>query len=197
MVSRIMAHGILMFSVILVGAAMAVVYGGVIEAYDNETHKPAVQQRQPVEYRIEGSVESIRFGKRAVVNDTVTITVRNLGNVSLRIRGISINEISHLNNLISSYMFDAEGNIYFSRTIPAGGFGIIKLDTLPSDMVPEDNIYNVSIRTRFGWIHESFEASGNTYHNPSGLEPYTPHIFTLLFGSFVGVYYYRRIRMLD
>jgi hypothetical protein len=176
-----------MFSVILIGAAMAVVYGGMVEAYDNETHKPAVQQRQPVGYRIEGSVESIRFGKRAVVNDTVTITVRNLGNVPLGIRGISINEIPHLNNLLSTYMFDAEGNIFFSRTIPAGGFGIIKLTTLPSDMVPEDNIYNVSIRTRFGLIHESFKAGGNTYNNPSGLEPYTPHIFTLLLGSTVGV----------
>ncbi|MFQ6135413.1 MAG: hypothetical protein ACE5KU_06355, partial [Nitrososphaerales archaeon] len=89
-----------------------------------------------------------------------------------------------------------EGNFYFSRTVPVGGFGILKLDTQPADLTPEDNVYNVSMRTNIGMLKKSFEVDSKTYRNPSDFEPFTPHIFTLLFGSFVGVYYYRRFRML-
>lgn len=194
--TRITAHSLLALSVILVGVVIGDIYGGVVEAYDRETEGPVAPIRPNAEYRVDGRIEALSFENRRSVNDTVTLTVRNLGNVPIRIRYIVIN--NHLHTMMfDAYMLDSEGNFYFTRTIPAGGFGIIKLDTLPADLEPEDNTYNVNMRTSLGTLRESFKVDSTTYRPVSSFEPLTPYIFAVLFGSTVSLYYYRRFKMLE
>ncbi len=197
MVSRLAAHGLLVFSVIIAGVAISWVYGGVIKETDADKNTPLLQQRPRVAYRLGGRIESLSFENRVDTNDTVTITVRNIGNIPLRIREITINEERHTVNPYSTYVFDINGNFYISGTVPAGGYGVIKMAATPLDLMPEGHVHDVHMRTTVGSMDESFAVIDSTYPNPPGLEVFTPYILALMFVSFVSVFYYRRFKMLD
>ncbi len=191
--TRLIAHTLLLLSILLFSAAMANVYGGQVKAHDHQKNQTAVDRIKPVEPHPDAQVESLRFEHRLKINDTATITVRNLGNIPIRIRDILINDITHA-PMIEGYIFDKEGNFYFGSTIPPGGFAILKTDTHPEDLKPTDHNYNITMKTNIGQLHETFQINSKTYTKPSAAEPFAPYFLTLMIGSVVSVYYYARFK---
>ncbi len=196
MESRIMAHFILIFSLVLLCGFIVVVFGEVVEQIDSLNVSKG-QQSSLRDYKLGCSIDSMIIGKTFKPNDTISIALRNLGNIPIRIQGLTINGKSHLDNLVRSYAFDLDGHLYLSGTIPAGGFGLIKMYMDESYVVNDDDIYNVRLRTNIGLIDESFEANSLTFHNSYIFESPTLYGVNLLFCSLVCLYYYRRFKMLD
>ncbi len=172
---------------------MAGVYGGIVVAHNRQPNQAAVDRVGLPEFHPEGNLESIRFEHRLKANDTATVTVRNLGNIPINIRDIIINDVTHA-PMIEGYIFSREGNFFFGRTIPAGGFAILKTDTQPRDLKPINSLYNVTMKTNIGPLQETFQIDGKVYPKPSALEPLTPYIITLLMGSVITTFYYKRFK---
>ncbi len=191
---RLIAHTLLLLSIILFCTAMANIYGGQIKAHDRQKNQTDVDTIRRVEPLAEARVESLRFEHRLKINDTATITVRNLGNIPFNIQDIIINGIGHA-PMIEGYIFDREGDFYFGSSIPEGGFAILKTDTQPQDLKPIDNRYNITMKTNIGQLDETFEINGDVYTKPSAAEPYAPYFLALMIGSVVGVYYYARFKI--
>lgn len=191
--TRLIAHTLLLLSIILFSAAMANVYGGQVKAHDQQKNQTDVDRIKPVEPQPDAQVESLRFEHRLKINDTATITFRNLGNIPIRIRDILINDITHA-PMIEGYIFDKEGDFYFGSTIPAGGFAILKTDTQPEDLKPTDHSYNITMKTDIGQLQETFQIDGKVYTKPSAAEPFAPYFLTLMIGSVISVYYYARFK---
>jgi hypothetical protein len=192
--TRLIVHSLLLLSVLLFGIVFVFVYGEAVNAYDHLTEHSVIQQPRVLDFKPEGKIESLRFEHRHEVNDTVTVTIRNLGNIPIRIRDLTINDLLHI-TMIDGYIFDQEGDFYLARTIPAGGFGIIKTTTLPGDLAPKNDSYNINVRTSIGFINETFVADSGIY-SPSSVEPLTPLILSLFLGSVTSAFYYRRFKAL-
>lgn len=192
---RLISHTLLILSIVAFSIVMADVYGGAVKTYDHQKNQTTVQQPHLQYYNPLGKVESLRFEHRIELNDTVTVTVRNLGNIPISIQDILVNDMRHLSG-IEGYIFDQEGNFYFDNTIPAGGFAILKTDTIPEDLKPTDNNYNITVKTSIGDLSEIFPAGAKTYPNPSTFEPFAPYFLVSLVGGTISVFYYRRFKAL-
>jgi hypothetical protein len=193
---RLIAHTLLILSIIIFGIVMAEVYGSQVEAHDRQKNRTDVDTVKHPEIQIDGQVESLRFEHRLNVNDTATVTVRNLGNYPINIEDIIINNKTHAYT-IEGYIFDREGGFYFGNTIPEGGFAILKTETQPEDLKPTNNHYNITMKTNIGPLQEIFQATSKIYPQPSPLEPFTPYLLTLLIGSVVTTFYYKRFKSLS
>lgn len=183
----------LLFSIILFSAAMAHVYGGQVKAHDSQKNQTNVDMIRPVEPLADAQVESLRFEHRLNVNDTVTITVRNLGNIPFNIRDILINDITHA-PMIEGYIFDREGDFYFGSTVPEGGFAILKTDTQPEDLKPAGKSYNITMKTDIGQLEETFQINSNIYTKLTAADHIAPYFLTLMIGSVISFYYYTRFK---
>jgi hypothetical protein len=125
-------------------------------------------------------------------NDTSVIALRNLGDIPIRIWGIYINQKSYTDKIQEIYMFDSEGDLFFGITIPIGGFGIVKLSTLDSNLISEKDSYNIPLRTNIGIIDEKFEVNNKTFRDSGNWIDFPPSLWLLLIGSSVTTYFYHR-----
>ncbi len=194
MVNRIIAHMILIVSVLSLSIIFAGYYGNVVEVitYDNTDFD---WWQLPANYSITGNVESISFGQDILPNDTITITVTNSGDFYWWIQSIQINEENHNVDAANSFIFDSDGYFYYTRIVPPGGFGVIRLNTESVDLTPKDGVYDVAIITNGGVLAKSFVIENSTFRNPSFLNSLTPFLIVILFTSYVSLHYYRRFQI--
>ncbi len=188
---RIIAHIILIISIMPMILVFAGYYGNVVKAGIYE-HDNSNWWQVPANYSLSGNVETMSFGQDNIPNDTITITVTNPSDRYLWIRYISINEKSHNIDTIRSYIFDANGYFYYSRIVPPRGYGVIRLSTSPADLTANDGTYDVMIITNAGVLEKSFLIENSTFRDPSILNSLTPYIVAILFTFYAGIYYYRR-----
>jgi|TARA_B100001971_G_scaffold37483_1_gene32475 hypothetical protein len=193
---RIIVHIILIISTISIILVFAGYYGNVVKAgsygYTNDNW-----WQVPANSSLSGNVETMSFGQDNIPNDTITITVTNPSNRFLWVRSIHINEKNHNIDTMRSYIFDANGYFYYSRIVPPGGYGIIRLSTLPADLTTKDDAYDVMVITNAGVLEKSFLIENSTFRNPSVLNSLTPYIVAILFTFYVGIYYYRRFQIFE
>tara|TARA_B100001971_G_C18078884_1_gene477176 strand:- start:221 stop:640 length:420 start_codon:yes stop_codon:yes gene_type:complete len=135
------------------------------------------------------------FGQDNIPNDTITITVTNPGDRYLWVRSIYINEENHNVNTVNSYIFDANGYFYYSRIVPPGGYGVIRLSTASADLTPKDGVYDVKVITNVGVLEKSFLIENSTFRNPSFLNSLTPYLVAILSTFYVSIYYYQRFKI--
>lgn len=170
-IKRIIAHIILIISVLSIRLVFAGYYGNVVKA------------------------GTMSFGQYNIPNDTITITVTNPGDRYLWIRSIYINEKYHNVNTVNSYIFDANGYFYYSRIVPQGRYGVIRLSTASADLIPKDGVYNVKVITNAGVLKKSFLIENSTFQNTSILDSFIPYFAAILFTFYVGICYYRRFQI--
>ena len=193
---RIIVHIILIICTISIILVFAGYYGNVVKAgsygYANDNW-----WQVPANSSLSGNVETMSFGQDNIPNDTITITVTNPSNRFLWVRSIHINEKNHNIDTMRSYIFDANGYFYYSRIVPPGGYGVIRLSTPPADLTTKDGAYDVMVITNAGVLEKSFLIENSTFRNPSILNSLTPYIVAILFTFYVGIYYYRRFQIFE
>ncbi len=196
MVNRILAHIILIVLVLSISVVFAGYYGDVVKV---GTYQSTYRNwwQLPTNYSLTGNVESMSFGQDIIPNDTITITVTNSGDLYLYIRSISINEKYHNVYTMNSYIFDANGYFRYTRRVPPGGFGVIRLSTESADLTPKNGVYDVKVMTNRGELEKSFLIENSTFRNTSILNSLTPYLIIILLTSYVSLYYYRRFQILE
>ena len=191
---RIIVHIILIISTISIILVFAGYYGNVVKAgsygYTNDNW-----WQVPANSSLSGNVETMSFGQDNIPNDTITITVTNPGDRYLWVRSIYINEENHNVNTVNSYIFDANGYFYYSRIVPPGGYGVIRLSTASADLTPKDGVYDVKVITNVGVLEKSFLIENSTFRNPSFLNSLTPYLVAILSTFYVSIYYYQRFKI--
>jgi len=191
---RIISHIILIISVLSISLVFTGYYGNVVKAGSYEyTNRDWWQV--PSNYSFTSNVETMSFGQDNIPNDTITITVTNPGDRYLWVRSIYINEENHNVNTVNSYIFDANGYFYYSRIVPPGGYGVIRLSTASADLTPKDGVYDVKVITNVGVLEKSFLIENSTFRNPSFLNSLTPYLVAILSTFYVSIYYYQRFKI--
>ena len=191
---RVIAYFILIISVLSFSLVFSGYYGNIVKegTYESTTFN---WWQVSTNDSLTANIEKISFGQDNIPNDTITITVTNPTGRYLWIRSIYINEENHNVDTLTSHIFDANGYFYYTRIVPPGGFGAIKVSTKSIDLTPKDGIYDVRVITNAGILEKSFLIDTSIFRNPSILNSLTPYLVAILIASYVSVYYHRRFKI--